>query len=45
MEYSSKWNPHIIKIEPSYYQKEYWRKSGINESDLVVLQLPLVKWN
>ena len=28
-------------MEPSYYQKEYWRKSGINESDVIVL---LMEW-
>ena len=29
------------KMQHSYYQKEYWRKSGINESDVIVL---LMEW-
>ena len=55
-EHSSKWNTHqngtlikngtlTSKMQHSYYQKEYWRKSGINESAVIVLRLSLLKWN
>ena len=32
-------------MQHSYYQKEYWRKSGINEAIVIVLRLSLLKWN
>ena len=49
-EHSSKWNTHqngtLIKMEYSYYQNGILAKNGWrHESDLIVLQLPLVKWN